>query len=132
MGKIKFATDAAADIYQSVELKIGATEEDSDETYLGLTQSDFNADPFRRYASTQIDNMEAAHRQYHIRHFADFGDFDTTTTLYHNQFSRNWYKLDDITVGGARLSLSNALENPAYLAALRGTANLDGSACKQP
>ena len=128
MGKIKFATDAAADIYQSVELKIGATEEDSDETYLGLTQSDFNADPFRRYASTQIDNMEAAHRQYHIRHFADFGDFDTTTTLYHNQFSRNWYKLDDITVGGARLSLSNALENPAYLAALRGTANLDGSA----
>lgn len=128
MGKIKFATDATADIYQSVEFKIGATEEDSDETYLGLTQADFDADPFRRYASTQVDNMESAHRQYHIRHFADFGKVDATTTLYHNQFSRNWYKLDDITIGGVRESLSSALDDPTYLAALRGEANLDGSA----
>jgi len=108
--------------------KIEATEEDSDETYLGLTQSDFDNDPFRRYASTQVDNMDANHRQYHIRHFVDFGSFDATTTLYHNQFSRNWYKLDDITIGGARESLSSALNNPVYLAALKGDLDLDGSA----
>lgn len=128
MGKVKISTDPSAGVYQSVEVKIGATEEDSDETYLGLTQSDFDADPFRRYAATQVDNMDASHRQYHIRHFADFGDFDATTTLYHNQFARSWYKLDDITVGGVRSSLSAALDNPAYLAALKGTADLDGSA----
>lgn len=128
MGKMKFSTDPTADIFQSLELKLGATEEDSDETYLGLAQSDFDSDPFRRYASTQVDNMDANHRQYHIRHFIDFGSFDATTTLYHNQFSRNWYKLDDITIGGARESLSSALDSPVYLAALRGETNLDGSA----
>ncbi len=130
MGKVKVSTDPAADIYQSVEVKFGATEEDSDETYLGLAQSDFDADPFRRYAGSQEDNMEASHRQYHIRHFADFGNFDTTTTLYHNKFSRNWYKLQDLQVGGATVSLSNALSDTTsagYLA-LTGQNDLDGSA----
>tara|TARA_R110002095_G_scaffold35349_1_gene33321 strand:+ start:3303 stop:5531 length:2229 start_codon:yes stop_codon:yes gene_type:complete len=128
MGKVKFSTDPAANIFQSLEIKIGATAEDSDETYLGLTQSDFDADPYRRYASTQVDNMDADHRQYHLRHFVDFGNFDATTTLYHNQFARNWYKLDDITIGGTRQSLSAALDNAPYLAALRGESDLDGSA----
>ena len=128
MGKFQFSTDPAADIFQSIEVKIGATEEDSDETYLGLTQADFDADPFRRYAASQVDNMDANHRQYHIRHFIDFGKIDATTTFYHNQFSRNWYKLDDITIGGVRNSLSAALDDAAYLAALQGATDLDGSA----
>lgn len=128
MGKLKFSTDPTADIFQSLEFKIGGTEEESDETYLGLTQSDFEGDPFRRYAATQMDNMDASHRQYHVRHFIDFGNIDATTTLYHNKFSRNWYKLDDITIGGARQSLSGALNTPAYLAALQGLTDLDGSA----
>ena len=128
MGKVKFSTDPTADIFQSLEVKVGGTEEDSDETYLGLTQSDFDADPYRRYAASQADNMDANHRQYHIRHFADFGNVDSTTTLYHNQFSRNWYKLDDITIGGTRRSLSAALDDSTYLAALQGIADLDGSA----
>ncbi len=130
MGKVKFSTDPTADIFQSVEVKIGATEEDSDETYLGLAQSDFDADPFRRYAGSQIDNMESDHRQYHIRHFADFGSFDATTTLYHNQFSRNWYKLQDLQIGGATVSLNDALNDTTsagYLA-LTGQNDLDGSA----
>ena len=128
MGKVKFSTDPADDLFQSIEIKFGATTEDSDETYLGLTQSDFDANPYRRYASTQVDNMDADHRQYHIRHFIDFGDFDATTTLYHNQFSRNWYKLDDVTVGGVRSSLSGALDSAAHLSALQGLTDLDGSA----
>ncbi len=128
MGKVKFSTDPSADIFQSVEVKIGATEEDSNETYLGLNQNDFNADPFRRYAASQVDNLDSNHRQYHIRHFADFGRFDATTTLYHNQFSRSWYKLDDITIGGVRQSLGAAIDNPAYLSALKGDTDLDGSA----
>lgn len=128
MGKIKFSTDPTADIFQSLEIKIGATEEDSDETYLGLTQADFDADPFRRYAASQVDNMDADHRQYQMRHFVDFGDFDATTTLYHNQFSRNWYKLDDVTVGGVRQSLGGGLSSAAHLAAYKGETDLNGSA----
>lgn len=130
MGKFKVSNDPASDIYQSVEVKFGATEEDSDETYLGLAQSDFDADPFRRYAGSQVDNMDSNHRQYHIRHFADFGQFDATTTVYHNQFSRNWYKLHDLQIGGASVNLSNALNDTTsagYLA-LIGQNDLDGSA----
>jgi len=127
MGKIKYSSDPSKDIFQSFELKFGATEEDSDETYLGLSQADFDANPFRRYAASQEDNMKAKHRQYHARHFIDFGNIDATTTLYHNKFSRNWYKLDDITLGGVRQSLSNALNDATYLAALRGETNLSGT-----
>ena len=128
MGKIKYSSDPSKDVFQSFELKFGATEEDSNETYLGLTQADFDANSTRRYAASQVDNMSAKHRQYHARHFIDFGNIDATTTLYHNKFSRNWYKLDDITVGGVRQSLGNALTDASYLAALQGIANLDGSA----
>jgi Fe(3+) dicitrate transport protein len=128
MGKVKFSTDPTADIFQSLEIKIGGTEEDSDETYLGLTQEDFEADPYRRYAASQVDNMDASHRQYHLRHFVDFGDFDATTTFYHNQFSRNWYKLNDLTIGGVNQSISNAMDNAAFLSALKGQTDLDGSA----
>ena len=127
-GKFRINTDPNADIYQSLELKIGATTEDSDETYLGLTQADFDADPYRRYAASQADNMDANHRQYHLRHFIDFDSFDVTTTLYHNQFSRNWYKLQDITIGGTRRSLNSALDDATYLSALKGLSDLDGSA----
>lgn len=127
MGKVKINTDPTADIYQSLEVKFGATTEDSNETYLGLTQSDFDADPYRRYAASQVDNMAADHRQYQIRHFADFGDFDATTTFYHNQFSRNWYKLDDVTVGGVRQSLGDGLSSAAHLSAYKGETDLDGS-----
>ncbi len=128
MGKMKFSTDPAADIFQSVEIKVGATQGYADETYLGLTQSDFNADPYRRYAASQNDNITSSNRQYSVRHFADFGKFDVTTTVYHNQFSRNWYKLDDITIGGVRQSLSGALNNAAYLSALQGLTDLNGGA----
>ncbi len=130
MGKVKYSTDPAADIYQSVEVKIGATQEDSDETYLGLAQSDFDADPYRRYAGSQVDNMDSNHRQYHVRHFVDFGDVDATTTLYHNQFSRNWYKLHDLQIGGSTVSLSDALADTSsagYLA-LTGSNDLAGTA----
>ena len=127
MGKVKYSTNPAADIFQSFELKLGATQEDSNETYLGLTQDDFDADPFRRYAASQLDQLDTSHRQYQARHFADFGSFDATTTLYHNQFSRNWDRVRNVTIGGVTNGLSASLEDPAFLDALQGGTDLDGS-----
>lgn len=127
MGKFRVTSDPNAEIYQHVEFKIGATQEDSDETYLGITQEDFDNDPFRRYASTQKDNMDSDHQQYQIRHYIEPAeDWDITTTLYRNDFSRNWYKLQSVTVNGNTESLNNALNNPTYLAALKGETDLVG------
>lgn len=128
MGKLRFETDETARYYQSIELKVGATQEDSDETYLGLTQNDFNANPFQRYAASQLDNLKTNHQNYMIRHFIDFEDFDLTTTIYHHDFERNWNRLRNVTVGGSTLNLSNALNSTAHLNVLNGSTDVDGSA----
>ncbi|MCA1799054.1 MAG: TonB-dependent receptor [Xanthomonadaceae bacterium] len=97
----------------SFELKLGATEQAGDETYLGLTATDFAATPFRRYAASQRDNIETSHRQYQLRHEWAIGpDSDLTTVVYNNDFSRAWYKLQ--SVGGA--GLSGVLRNPGAFA----------------
>lgn len=108
------------------ELKLGATEQDGDETYLGLTEADFAATPYRRYAGSQHDDIETSHRQYQLRHeWAIGADRDLTTVVYQNDFSRAWYKLQ--SVGGS--GISGVLRDPAIFAAeyawLTGTTSPD-------
>lgn len=67
---------------QRFEFKFGYTKIDADETYLGLSESDFDDDPFRRYAATRFDNFEASHFRTYLRHFLDAGwGVDLTTTI---------------------------------------------------
>jgi len=109
VGKVRFNTALGGNTYQEVELKVGFYDQTSDETYLGLTQDDFELTPFRRYAASQEDVMNAEQRQIALRHFARVGAFDFTTTAYRNTFDRNWYKLQ--SVGGA--SIAAVLDDPA-------------------
>jgi Fe(3+) dicitrate transport protein len=117
-GKLRFSSSAGARVYQLVELKLGATDEDSDETYLGLTEDDFRATPRRRYAASQLDVFEAAHRQVQLRHFAALSEhLDLTTTAWHNGFERRWYKLESVL----GQSLANVLERAAELCVVRSS-----------
>ncbi|WP_371815981.1 TonB-dependent receptor plug domain-containing protein [Flavobacterium sp. CS20] len=113
VGKIRINTNPDAKIYQSLELKLQYSDEDSDETYLGLTQEDFDKTPFRRYAGSQVDNMRTFHRQVMLTHMAEFTkNIVLTTTFYNNEFDRNWFKLDRVVSGVNTVGISDLLENP--------------------
>ena len=55
-GHVQSQTDGG--VFHRLELKLGFAQERSSETYLGLTDEDFNATPYRRYAASQLGNMD--------------------------------------------------------------------------
>jgi len=121
VGKFMLRTNSSANVYQKLELKIGYYDELSNETYLGLTDTDFQADPFRRYSGSQVDEMDAVQTQLSLRHFAQFSsNLDFTTTIYRNDVNRNWYKLDQVSGIGISSLLSNPNDNEASIDILRG------------
>lgn len=119
MLKLRVNTSPTARIYQALDFKIGQTDEVSNETYLGLTQDDFAANPYRRYAASQNDRMKTKHTQYMLRHFIRWHEnADLTTTLYRNEFSRNWYKLDKVqaSVESSPAKIAAVLADPVNYA----------------
>jgi Fe(3+) dicitrate transport protein len=124
VAKFRINTDADAKVYQSLDFKFQYSDEQSDETYLGLTDEDFNRTPFRRYAGSQEDLMDTEHTQFMLTHTAKFNDyFRITTTAYRNDFKRNWYKLNDVSAAGQSSSIANLLDNPGEFPFLFGIVN---------
>jgi len=122
---IKLSWEPNTDIYQRFEFKYGTSELDANESYLGLSEADLAANPNRRYAASRFDNIQSKQSRNYLRYVvAPTDDLDIITTLYNNDFSRNWYKLKDIrNVNGNTLSLSTALagvQNGEGLACLKG------------
>ena len=46
LGKVRYNTDDNATFYQELEFKVKYSDEESDDTYMGLTEADFNSDPY--------------------------------------------------------------------------------------
>ncbi len=116
VAKFKVNLFPEARIKQSLEFKFQYADEVGNETYLGLTEQDFNINPFSRYASSNNDKMTTDHTQYMLTHHLEFSNnFKITTTAYQNNFARNWYKLNDVTFNGDKQSIANILENPTAL-----------------
>ena len=80
MLKVYFEPDS--DIYQRFEAKFGYTDFEADETYLGLTEDDFAADPYRRYAGSRYDNIQTEHYR-RTAHSNDDGSY-TSYRIYAN------------------------------------------------
>jgi len=114
VGKFRINSGKDAKLPQYLEVKFQYADEVSDETYLGLTDADFESTPFRRYAGSQNDEMTADHIQIMATHSFNFNDyFSIATTAYYNGFSRNWYKLDKVAVNGVQEGISSILESPS-------------------
>jgi Fe(3+) dicitrate transport protein len=119
--KFRFNTGPTTRIYQQVEFKLGYTDQRSDETYLGLSDNDFLSNPTRRYAGSQADVFNSDHKQYQARHFVAFNArTDLTTTVYRNDFNRNWYKLNDVNGRSIAAILESPESFPADFAIIRG------------
>lgn len=124
----KFRLNSAADAlrYQELEIKVSRTTQDSDETYLGLTDADFAASPNRRYAASQLDNIATTHQLAQVRHFVELGErADLTTVAYRTEFSRNWYKLNDVNGTGISAILADPAGFEQQLAWLKGATSPD-------
>lgn len=120
--KLRINTNRDARLYQQLELKLGVYDETSNETYLGLTEADFRSQPFRRYRASSEDVMRADHRQFQLRHAIRFpAGPDVNTVVYHNDFARNWYKLDGVNGVAIADILSDPDRHLDALAVLRGS-----------
>ncbi|NOZ09649.1 MAG: TonB-dependent receptor [Gammaproteobacteria bacterium] len=119
---VKLSWEPNTSIYQRLEFKYGVSDLDANETYLGLSEADFKANPLRRYSATRFDNITSKQKRSYLRYaVAPTDNLDIITTLYNNDFSRNWYKLKDLRkVSGSTIKLSTALA---------GAQNGEGLAC---
>ena len=100
MLKARVGTARSAQLFQDVELKLSYGQEQSNETYLGLSAEDFEASPNRRYAASRGDVMNWARTQESLTWRVLAGtDIDVRTVLYHQQLTRAWTKLNRFAGG---------------------------------
>ena len=126
---LKFSWRPGAAENQQFTLKLGFADEDADETYLGLTDSDFKADPYRRYAASQLDHFTSEHSQVHLGHLFEVPEqVSISSAIYWNQFDRSWNKLDGFIDG---VAIRDVLAFPDIftreLGILRGEIDSNGS-----
>ncbi|ASG64839.1 TonB-dependent receptor [Idiomarina piscisalsi] len=118
VAKLKWTGDR-----QSLLAKVQYSEEISNETYLGLTDSDFEKDENRRYGLSEIDQMDNSHKGYSLNYAFEASDNLTLNILgYYNDFARNWFKLDG---GNAYVNAANNGDEDA-LAILHGAMDETG------
>ncbi len=126
VGKLRIDSDPTARLQQSIEFKLGFTDQESDETYMGLTDDDFSVDPNMRYAASAEDNFQSEHEQYQATWTVqNGGNWRGKVTAYRNDFQRNWYKVQ--SVGGASMGaiLSDPLAYATELGYMTGTTSPD-------
>ncbi|MEC9006799.1 MAG: TonB-dependent receptor [Candidatus Neomarinimicrobiota bacterium] len=121
MGKFRYSTELMNRFPGAIELKLSSTNEISNETYLGLTQKDYEQNPYRRYSASQNDQMNADHTQITLTSTLKFSEKSNISFVaYRNDFKRNWYKLSKVNGSsiGSLLSSGNSHENYKFLSLL--------------
>ena len=129
--RLGLRTAPGAGMAQALTLKYQTLTERSDETYVGLTLADFAADPYRRYAGSQVDVMNVDHDTLQLSHSLDLtASVNLTTTAYRHDTARAWYKLNDVRNGAGTgwVGIGTVLADPAAhavsLGILRGDAGV--------
>ncbi|AKH68831.1 outer membrane receptor for Fe3+-dicitrate [Spongiibacter sp. IMCC21906] len=104
VGKLRWRSAEGATYAQQLDLKVNYTEEQSNVTYLGVTDAQFDRDPYRRYGLTELDQMNTRQAGVSLRHNIEFSDtLALSSMIYRNNFKRSWFKLDRVgsdSIGG--------------------------------
>lgn len=109
MAKGRWSLGTVDTLFHDVELKLGYSGESSNETYLGLTDADFRATPYRRYAASRLDHMEWHRTQVTLTHRVTDGKALTVeTTAYRHDLHRVWRKVNSF--GG--VPIADVLADP--------------------
>jgi Fe(3+) dicitrate transport protein len=108
-----------------LKLKLGYARELSHETYLGLTESDWEETPYRRYAASELGLMQWDRTQVVLEWVArPQSSVKVRTVAYHHWLSRAWTKLNGFSDGQDLHELLRADpdsgQGAVYLAILRG------------
>jgi Fe(3+) dicitrate transport protein len=124
MLKARAHNDPGARVYHEVAIKGGFSNELSHETYLGLSDADFRASPYRRYAASQKGRMKWWRTQAEASYFLARGDLvDFEAKVYRHDLSRAWRKFNRFRGGP---DIADILRNPdagqsaVYFGVLRG------------
>ncbi len=130
--KLQFDSGPASPLYQSLRLKAGYTEQTADETYLGLTDEDFTFDPNRRYAASAGDVFDSEHSQLQLSYVIDSAkSWRSEVTVYRNDFSRNWFKLQSVNGTGIGNILADTTTYATEFDYLRGADSPDDAIVKR-
>jgi Fe(3+) dicitrate transport protein len=109
MAKASYNPDPRAEVQNEFLLKLGYSDEGSDETYLGLTDADLRSTPDRRYRASAQDRMDNHRTAIALAHKLRFTpQIDITTTAYRHDFTRSWRKVN----GFRGADISEVLANP--------------------
>jgi len=117
----KLAWEPKGALRQRLELKVGQTDFEADESYAGLSEADLRANPDRRYGSSRFDHHVAEHWRTYVKWIAEPDkSLRLESSAYYNQFDRRWDKLDGLSGAGLRTNVAEALVHAPSLAILRG------------
>ena len=97
--KLAFAPDSSP---HRVELKLQFADQQSNQSYLGLTDSHFRQAPLRRYGVSALDNIATDHDQAILRYnYSPSDRLSLSLTAYNNEHARNWFKTEGLDFNGS-------------------------------
>ena len=97
--KLRYAPDGSR---HKFDFKFQYADQSSNQSYLGLTDTDFAGDANRRYGLSALDNIETEHFQYIGRYQFEITDSLTfTATGYNNELTRKWFKTEGLDADGS-------------------------------
>ena len=122
--KASYVVDPRAAQQNELTLKLAYADEVSNETYLGLTDADFRANPDARYAASALDQMKNHRSSAALFHeYSDPGaKLKLKSAVYRHNYARTWRKVNQLQDRAVFDILTNPEDptNAGYLAVLRG------------